>query len=74
MTSRWLAFDTELEEIYHALLDLLDRDRSLDLTKVVVDIYLQVNEKHNCRPCLILRIWMQQEQKPWINGIYSLRD
>ena len=34
------AFDTELEEIYHALLDLLDRDRSLDLTKVVVDLSL----------------------------------
>lgn len=45
-------FDTELEEIYHALLDLLDRDRSLDLRKVIVDIYLQVNENHNCRALL----------------------
>ena len=47
------AFDTELEEIYHALLDLLDRDRSLDLTKVVVDIHLQVNEKQNCCRALL---------------------
>ena len=57
------AFDTELEEIYHALLDLLDRDRSLDLTKVVVDIYLQVNEKHNCRALLDIKDMDAARQK-----------
>lgn len=57
------AFDTELEEIYHALLDLLDMDRSLDLTKVVVDIYLQVNEKHNCRALLDIKDMDAARQK-----------
>lgn len=72
------AFDTELEEIYHALLDLLDRDRSLDLTKVVVDIYLQVNEKHNCRALLDIKDMDAARQKTmdyWkISPLRRLRD
>lgn len=48
-------FDTELEEIYHALLVLLDKNRELDLSKVIVDIYFQVNEGHTCRSLLDIK-------------------
>lgn len=45
-------FDTSTEEIYYTLVQLLNNNRSIDLNKVVVDIYLLVNEKHNCQKLL----------------------
>ena len=56
----------------------MDRDRSLDLTKVVVDIYLQVNEKHNCRALLDIKDMDAARQKTMdfgkISPLRRLRD
>lgn len=47
-------FDTSLEEIYLVLLRMLDQNRSLDLSRVAVDIYLQVYETHSCKTLIAI--------------------